>query len=148
MNTGSSNQKGNEEANLLGEVDVRTRPFWRFFLIGFGWFNVGLAAIGVIVPGIPTTIFLIIALWSFSQSSTRLHSWLFNHRVFGPFLQNWKRHGVIPRRAKRVAILMILGSWALLIYTSKSWILGGGVGLVMFCVVVFIATRPSSPCSG
>lgn len=145
MTTGSSNQKGKEEVDLLGEAKVRVRLFWRFFLIGFGWFNVGLAAIGVVVPGIPTTIFLIIALWAFSQSSTRLHSWLFNHRVFGPFLQNWKRYGVIPKQAKSVAILMILGSWMLLIYSSKSWILGGGVGLVMLCIVVFIATRPSAP---
>ena len=147
MTTGPSKQKGNKKDGLLGEVDVRARPLWRILLMGFGWFNIGLATIGVVVPGIPTTIFLIIALWAFSQSSTRLHSWLFNHQVFGPFLQNWKRHGVIPKQAKRVAIFMMLGSWALLIYVSKSWILVGGVGLVMLCVAVFIATRPSSSCS-
>ena len=108
---------------------IRTRPFARIFLIGFGWLNVGLAVIGVVVPGFPTTIFLIIALWAFSQSSRRLHSWLYNHRLFGPFLQNWKRHGVIPSRAKKGAILVMIGSWLFLVFTSKSWIVGGGVGL-------------------
>ena len=124
---------------------IRTRPFVRILLIGFGWLNVGLAAIGVVVPGFPTTIFLIIALWAFSQSSRRLHSWLYNHRLFGPFLQNWKRYGVIPSRAKKGAILVMLGSWLFLVFTSKSWIVGGGVGLVMLCVATFILTRPSTP---
>ena len=124
---------------------IRTRPFVRIFLICFGWLNVGLAAIGVVVPGFPTTIFLIIALWAFSQSSRRLHSWLYNHRLFGPFLHNWKRYGVIPSRAKKGAILVMLGSWLFLVFTSKSWIVGGGIGLVMLCVAIFILTRPSTP---
>jgi uncharacterized membrane protein YbaN (DUF454 family) len=145
MTSSQFEQKNPEKSGLSVEKGLPTRPFLRIFLICFGWLNVGFAAVGVVVPGIPTTIFLIIALWAFSQSSKRLHSWLYNHRLFGTFLQNWKRYGVIPSRAKKSAILVMLASWLLLVFTSKSWIVGGGVGLVMLCVATFIVTRPSVP---
>ena len=54
----------------------------RYLLIGFGWFNVALGAIGVVVPGMPTTVFLLIALWAFSKSSERFRTWLYEH-VYG-----------------------------------------------------------------
>ena len=76
----------------------------RLILLGIGWVCVGLAFIGVFVPGIPTTIFLIVALWAFARSSKVFHSWLLNHKKFGPILNNWQTHKVVPPRAK---ILMV-----------------------------------------
>ena len=59
----------------------------KIILISIGWLCVGLAFIGTFVPGIPTTIFLIIALWAFAKSSKKFHAWLLNHKRFGPILQ-------------------------------------------------------------
>ena len=124
---------------------LHLKPLVRFLLIGFGWLNVGFAAIGVVVPGIPTTIFLLIALWAFSQSSERLRSWLYNHPIFGSFLQDWKKHGVIPRQAKIAALSVMFVSWVILVLLSTKWMIWGSAGLVMLCVAGFIATRPSIP---
>ena len=81
---------------------------------------VGLAFVGTFVPGIPTTIFLIVALWAFAKSSKKFHSWLLNHKRFGPILQNWESHKVVPRKAK--ILMVILQISAVIIFpllTSK-----------------------------
>ena len=73
------------------------------------WLTVGLAslaaaAVGVLLPLIPTTPFVILAAFAFMKSSTRLHDWLVNHRVFGPMIVDWREYGAISRTAKRIAI--------------------------------------------
>ena len=72
----------------------------KIVLLALGWICVSLGFIGIFVPGLPTTIFLIIALWAFTKSSKRLRNWLLNHKRFGPILRNWQEHRVVPLRAK------------------------------------------------
>ena len=81
----------------------------RLILLILGWLCVGAGFVGIFVPGIPTTIFLIIALWAFARSSKKFHYWLLNHQRFGPILRNWESHKVVPIKAKSVmAILQVL----------------------------------------
>ena len=61
----------------------------KYAYIALGLFCVGMAYIGFVVPGIPFSIFLVIAAWAFAKSSPRLHAWLYNHPWFGKFLTNW-----------------------------------------------------------
>ena len=77
-----------------------------FLVAGFGL--VGLGTIGIFVPLLPTTPFLLLAAACFARSSERCHRWLLGHRLFGPILKNWHEHRCIPRRAKRVAVASIL----------------------------------------
>ena len=86
----------------------------KIILIIIGWLCVGLAFVGTFVPGIPTTIFLIVALWAFAKSSKKFHSWLLNHKRFGPILQNWESHKVVPRKAK--ILMVILQIFAVIIF--------------------------------
>jgi uncharacterized membrane protein YbaN (DUF454 family) len=74
-----------------------------------GWLCFGLGAIGAVLPGIPTTGPMLLALACFARSSPRFHDWLFHHRVFGPPLQRFKRDRIIPLKAK----IMAIGSMAL-----------------------------------
>ena len=69
-----------------------------------GFVCVGLGYVGVILPGVPSTIFFICALWAFKRSSPRFESWLLSHRVFGPTLQDWDEYRAIKLRTKIVAI--------------------------------------------
>src|SRR3546814_19495393 len=69
-----------------------------FGLLAYTSLAIGLIAI--IVPGLPTTGFILLAAWAATRSSPRLSTWLENHRLFGPMLHNWRNGKVIPRRAK------------------------------------------------
>ena len=66
-----------------------------------------LGAIGVVTPGLPATVFIIMAAWVFARSSRRFHGWLYNHKLFGPALINWERHRVIPPKAKVMVVSMM-----------------------------------------
>nr|WP_122339952.1 YbaN family protein [Pseudomonas caricapapayae] len=61
----------------------------RWLWLGVAWVSLTIALIAVVVPGLPTTEFLLLATWASAKSSPRLHTWLWSHRLFGPLLQNW-----------------------------------------------------------
>ena len=79
-----------------------------------GLLCVGLAYIGVVTPGIPFSIFIVIAAWAFAKSDPRLHAWLYNHKYFGKYLTNWTKKKVFPLYAKVSMILMMSFSIVLL----------------------------------
>ena len=109
-----------------------------------GWFFVLLGAIGVVLPVLPTTPFLLIALWAFSQSSERFHNWLYHHKYFGPPLQEWEKYGVIPMRAKIVALTtMAISATLVIILTDTPWYGLAGMLSLMMIGAIFILTRPS-----
>ena len=116
----------------------------RYVLIGFGWLNVGLGAIGLVVPGMPTTVFLLIALWAFSKSSERFRAWLYEHPRLGPPIRAWHEHRVIPARAKAAALVMMTLSLAIMA-ASGDWRLPAIAAAVMIPVALFIVSRPSQP---
>lgn len=114
----------------------------RLLLRALGGVCVGIGLIGVVVPGLPTTIFMIAALWAFSRSSPRFEAWLLNHPRFGPPLRTWREERAIPIRAKRLATLAIAVSWVIIVLTTGSvWIAflaAAGLGAVL----AFLWTRP------
>ena len=89
-----------------------TRLGIRPALVAFGWLNVGLGMVGTILPIMPTTVFLLVALRSFSKSSPYFHDWLYTHPRFGPTLKAWRDERAIPGRAKAFALLMMTLSLA------------------------------------
>ncbi len=116
------------------------RPVY-FFL---GWSFFGLGAIGTLVPGLPTTPFMLLALWAFSKSSKRFHDWLYAHRLFGPPLQQWRTHRVIPVKAKLPSVVTMTASLVYLaFFTEVNTLVKVIVGLVMLYGAVFILSKPS-----
>lgn len=113
-----------------------------YFLLG--WLFFGLGAVGVVIPGLPTVPFMLLALWMFSKSSQRFHDWLYSHRVFGPPLQQWKAHRVIPLRAKVVAVLTMSVSLTYMVLVAD---VGAGITVftaaIMLVGAVFILRQPS-----
>ena len=71
---------------------------------GLGWCAVGLAIAGVMVPGLPTTVFVLAASYCFARSSPRFEKWLRDHPRLGPPLQRFASDGGLPRSAKRAAL--------------------------------------------
>ncbi|MEK9644419.1 MAG: YbaN family protein [Alphaproteobacteria bacterium] len=79
----------------------------RYALIAFGWICVAVGVIGIVVPGLPTTVFLLMAAWAFSRSSERFQNWLLAHPRLGPPVIAWRERGAIPARAKILAVAMM-----------------------------------------
>lgn len=79
-------------------------------LVG-GFTALALGLIGVLVPVLPTTPFVLLAAACFARSSTHFHDWLLNQRVAGPLIREWQQHRAMPRRAKRMAYLLMAVSF-------------------------------------
>ena len=113
--------------------------------IAAGIVCVALGAIGLALPLLPTTPFILLAAFFFAQSSDRMHQWLVEHNIFGPLIADWRHYGAISRKAKIVSALSMV---AILIV---SWILNapGYViaiqAVVLGCSALFVLTRPLPP---
>ena len=118
----------------------------RYALLICGWTNVVLGMIGAIVPGMPTTVFLLIALWAFTRSSPRCRTWLYTHPKGGPSLAAWSQYGVIPPRAKCLALTSMMVSFTIITaLAAPNWAAPLSTGVILALVAAFIVTRPSYP---
>lgn len=115
----------------------------RIILLALGWVCVGLAFIGIFLPGIPTTPFLIVALWAFAQSSKKFHAWLLNHKRFGPILQNWESHRVVPRKAKILMVIFQFFAVIMFHFSIQNIYLTGILAIILIVVARWVLTFPS-----
>lgn len=79
-------------------------------LVTVGLLAVGLGTLGVFLPLLPTTPFLLLAAACFLRSSTRLHDWLMNHKWFGAYIRNYRDHRAMTLRSKLVALILLWGT--------------------------------------
>jgi uncharacterized protein len=116
----------------------------RLFYLAFGWLCVGLGVMGVIMPILPTTPFLLLAVWAFSRSSPELAAKLRYHHLVGPYIRAWQDHGVIPVKAKIMALVMMaaMGGYIAFYSTLPLWAVYASC-LVLVAVGIYIFMRPS-----
>ncbi|MGA0605205.1 YbaN family protein [Phenylobacterium sp. VNQ135] len=111
---------------------------------GIGLIALGLAAIGVALPVMPTTVFLLIAVWAFARGSPEWAERLRQHPTYGEFIRNWEERGAIPTRAKILAVTMMTASVGVVaLATRNAWIVGG-VAIVLACVSAYVVSRPAA----
>ncbi len=117
----------------------------RVVLILIGIVSLALGALGVFLPLLPTTPFILVSAFAFANSSERLHQWLLDHNVFGPLIANWRSHGAISRRTKIIS----LASMAAIIVISLLLAVPTHViviqAVVLSASAIFIVTRPLPP---
>lgn len=82
----------------------------RYLYLAGGFVSLGLGAIGVVLPLLPTVPFMILAAFFFARSSPRLEAWLVEHRHFGPHIRAWRERGAISRRGKTAALAAFAAS--------------------------------------
>lgn len=114
---------------------------WIYTLLGWGFTALGV--MGILLPVMPTTVFLLLALGCFSRSSPRLEGWLLNHPRLGGPLKRWRQSGIIPRSAKLMACMgMSVGFVLLLSQQPPRWVLCS-VSFFLLLSLLFILSRPS-----
>lgn len=125
------------------------RGLARVALVALGWACVGLGVAGAFLPVLPTTPFLLVALWAFARSSQRFHDWLFDHPRLGPPLRRWQRHRVIPLRVKVFALsAMGVSLTGVVTLSAAPWYLVAAMAAIMAVGAAVILGKPSRPPPG
>jgi len=112
--------------------------FWRSLVVLF----VILGFIGAILPGMPTTVFLILAAWASSKGWPQMDDWLLNHPKYGPTLRDWRAHGTVPRKAKWLASIMMLISGIIMLFTTAPLAVKAFTNITMLIVAIWLWRRP------
>ena len=113
------------------------------------WFTLGilclgLAYIGLVTPGIPWSTPTVGAAYCFSKSSDRMHNWIMNHRIFGPFLRGWAEKRVFPVKARWFMVLTMDTSLLIVWFTTHNWKLTAGLAVGMLLCAIWALRYPSS----
>ncbi|MGM0503224.1 MAG: YbaN family protein [Bacteroidota bacterium] len=109
---------------MAKEIKQTGNKVFKFFLIILGSISLGLGVLGIFLPLLPTTPFLLLSAALFLRSSKRLYHWLMNHKYLGKHLQNYIQHKTIPRKTKIYAISLL---WTTILLTAlfavpHSWV--------------------------
>ncbi len=117
---------------------------WRWLMIGLGWIVLAVGIVGIFVPLLPTTPFVLLAAFFFSKGSKRLHLWLREHPRFGRYVRDWEAEQVIPPFGKYASTLLMVPSVGWVIATRDlPVVLSGGMAAMTIAVTWYIWSRPS-----
>jgi uncharacterized membrane protein YbaN (DUF454 family) len=114
----------------------------RYLLLVFAALCVALGVIGIFVPGLPTTVFILMAGWAAARSSPRFSNWLESHKRFGPMIRDWRESRAVSRRAKLSATVVMAISATILFLTSTRMWLAEVITVVMALVLMWLWRRP------
>ena len=112
-----------------------------YLVIAYAALAIGIA--GVFLPLLPATPFLLIAVWAGSRGSQRVHDWIFEQPRFARLINDWREQGAVPLNAKWLATIMMVASFATLIWSGADWKLLLGMGVFFCCIGGFLWTRPN-----
>lgn len=118
---------------------------WAWWLLAYA--SLGTGIVGIFVPGLPTTVFILISAWAASRGSERLHTWLLQHPRFGPAIVNWQAHGAVSRYAKWMATLTMTACAGIMLWCVPiAWVKWLSIGS-MTVVAIWLWSRPLPPAS-
>lgn len=133
-------------SGVSGVPPARPLP-WpiRWLLLAFAVLSLATGVVGIFVPGLPTTVFVLMAAWAAARSSPRLHGWLMRHRIFGPMIIDWQNGGTVKRHVKwRASAAMALCAVIVLFTAHRPWTAWLAIGS-MAAVLLWLWRRPEPP---
>ncbi len=119
----------------------------RIVYVTLGHLSIAAGVLGLFLPLLPTTPFVLLAAACYSRGSERLDRWIHAHPRFGPLLTEWRRHGVIRPRVKVITTLLVAASLSYPILT-RPWPVKVTVTAIGVAVLAFVLSRPSAPRGG
>lgn len=99
-------------------IKIRTK---HYLLVTIGWLSVTLGVIGIFLPIVPTTPFILFAAWCFARSSERFHGWIITNKHFGPIVTQWESGNGISRKIRLRALLMMWFSLCFSMLIIRQW---------------------------
>ena len=113
------------------------------------WFTagilfLGLAYIGMVVPGIPWSTPSLLATYCFARSSKKFHDYMLNHKVFGPFIKDWQAGSVFPARAKWFMFISMDVSLVIFWFATQNWKATMGMGIFFALIILWASRLPGS----
>ncbi len=116
-----------------------------YFLISVGWLSIFLAVIGIVLPLLPTTPFVLLAAGCFAKSSPRFHQWLITHKFFGPLIESYQDNKGIPRDVKIKVIIFIWISLSISIFLLNIVWLRIAIFILGIALTIFLWMKPTLP---
>lgn len=117
-----------------------SKILWK--LVGF--ISLGIAYLGIITPGLPFSPFVVGSAYCFAKSSPRMHQWIYEHKIFGPFLINWTEKRVMPLKMKFLMIITMLTTLIIMWFTTYNIRALSWSGGFMLLVAIWAWRFPSS----
>ena len=119
-------------------------PIKKFLWKVLGFLSLGMAYVGLVTPGIPYSIFVVFAAYCFAKGSPMMHAWLYNHKLFGPFLTNWNTKRVFPHKMKFFMLVMMTTSLLIMWFTGVKPVGILSTAIFMLLVAVWAWRWPGS----
>lgn len=142
-------QPEGETDDLLADLRLHDSPAVRALYWSAGSLCVALGVLGLFLPVLPTTPFMLLAAACYARASERFYRWLLTHRLFGPTVREWRRHRSIPWRTKLWAIALMSATLAtsIVFFVRPAWLqlalAAMGAGLAIWLYRVPSRDRPS-----
>lgn len=110
----------------------------RAFLVLLGIFSLGLGVLGIFLPLLPTTPFMLLSAYLFIRSSGRLYRWLINHRLFGKYVHDYIERRSIPRRVKWYSLGLL---WASILISVATLNVGNIIRLMLLLIAIGVTVH-------
>jgi hypothetical protein len=118
------------------KTELVSNIFLRYLLILFGTIFLCLGIIGIVLPVLPTTPFLLLTAACYARSSKRFHSWLLNNKWFGQYISNYQKGEGIPLKVKILAIFFL---WITILIASYFFIESYLIELLLFVIATIVS---------
>ncbi|MBL79844.1 MAG: hypothetical protein CMH70_07440 [Nitrosomonadaceae bacterium] len=116
----------------------------KILLISIGCLSIALGVVGIILPILPTTPFILLAAACFAKSSPRFHQWLLTNRHLGPIIRQHQSGNGLPKHIRWRAVTIIWASMSLSIWIIGQWWAVATLGLIGACVTIYLFRLPTT----
>lgn len=113
-----------------------------FLWLLLAWLCLVIGIVAIVIPGLPTTVFILISAYAADRGSPCLHRWLCAHSLFGPMIRNWENGHCISRKAKNCAALTMVLCCVIMLLTVENILITLFAALCMACVIAWMWSRP------
>jgi uncharacterized membrane protein YbaN (DUF454 family) len=130
----------NQLENAFFGKESKMSKIKKAFWFTLGIILLGVAYLGVLIPGLPWSTPALGAAFCFAKSSEKFHNWIMNHKTFGPFIKEWSTYRVYPNKAKYLMVIVMTLSLTVMLLTTGN-VMATTYLLVLFAVIVAWASR-------